>query len=215
MRSTNQLVIASQNRGKCREFRELGRRHDQKVIPLSDWVRNSAFLSEIEDLALGSSYEDNARHKCLAAFQAAKLPTFADDSGLEVLALDGQPGIRSGRLVQPSAGQSQDQALREKIISLLKGKKDKEREARFVCTLVFMVEGWSCTVRGVCEGMISEDEHGGEGFGYDPIFIPRSGDGRTMAELTLAEKNLISHRALAFAELMKVLKEEKIELVHP
>lgn len=215
MRQINQLVIASGNRGKWEEFQALGKEFDIKVVPLRDWVRNADFLATVEKTSPGTSYLDNARHKCMAAFQAAKVPTFADDSGLEVLGLEGKPGILSARWVEPKAGQSRDAAAREKILSQLKGKGEKDREARFRCALVFMVEGIMLSAEGVCEGKIATAERGGHGFGYDPIFIPKAGDGRTIAEMSLAEKNQFSHRALAFRELIKKIQDEQIQLVRP
>ncbi len=215
MRIVNQLVVASENRGKWEEFAELGRAHDLEVVPLRNWVRNARILGRVEKSEPKTSYADNARFKCEAAFGAAKVPTFSDDTGLEVVGLDGMPGIISARYCKPNPGESQDQALRNKILRELKGKTGKDRAARFVCALVFMVEGVVMTAEGVCEGTIAEAEKGEAGFGYDSIFIPTAGDGRTLAEMTREEKNKISHRTNAFAELVRQIKEENIELVRP
>lgn len=215
LRSINQLVIASENRGKLEEFQRLGKEFALEIVPLHQWVRNANFLATVEKSSPGTSYIDNARHKCVAAFGAAKVPTFADDSGLEVLGLDRKPGILSARWVDPKAGQSRDAAAREKILHSLKGKAEKDRDARFVCSLVFMVEGVMITTEGVCEGKIAVAERGTHGFGYDSIFIPKAGDGRTLAEMSMEEKNKFSHRAIAFRELMKKIKEEDIRFVRP
>lgn len=215
MRAINQICIATENRGKFEEFQQLGLAHELTIVPLRNWVRNAGFLATVEKSSPGTSYEENSLHKCRAAFLAAKVPTFADDSGLEVLGLEGKPGVLSARFVAPKAGQSKDQAAREKILSELKGKAGKDREARFVCVLTFMVEGVLLTARGVCEGTIALQEKGAHGFGYDPIFIPKAGDGRTLAEMTMAEKNKISHRGLAFFELVTKIKREEISLVRP
>lgn len=215
MRPVNQLVIASENRGKWEEFAELGKALDIEVVPLRKWVRNARILGRMEKSEPNTSYEDNARFKCEAAFGAAKVPTFADDSGLEVLGLDGKPGIRSARYAEAKPGQSQDQALRNKILEELKGKPEKDREARFVCSLVFMVEGLHISAEGILEGTIAQEEKGEGGFGYDSIFIPKEGDGRTLAEMTREEKNKISHRAKAFADLVRKIREDNIQLVRP
>lgn len=215
MRKIDQIVIASENRGKWEEFQMLGKEVGIKIVPLREWVRNPGFLGHVEKSSPGTSYADNALHKCKAAFQAAKVPCFADDSGLEVLGLDRKPGILSARWATPKAGQGKDAALMEKILDSLKGKSGKDREARFVCSLAFMVEGVLIQAEGVCEGTIAKEAKGGAGFGYDPIFIPKAGDGRTIAQMTQAEKNVFSHRALAFRELVRKIGAEEIELVRP
>ena len=215
MRPLDQLIIASENRGKWKEFQALGQSHNVNIVPLREWVRNAGFLKQVEKGEPNTTYADNATYKCRAAFQAAKVPTFADDSGLEVMALDGLPGVRSARFVDPQPGKSTDQLARDKILESLKGKSGDARAARFVCALTFMVEGVVLTAEGVCEGTIAESESGEFGFGYDRIFIPKAGDGRTLAEFTLEEKNKISHRALAFADLMRQIREEEIQLVRP
>ncbi len=215
MRSVKQLVIASENRGKWEEFAELGQILDIEVVPLRKWVRNARILGRVEKSDSNTSYEDNARLKCMAAFSAAKVPTFSDDSGLEILGLDGKPGINSARYAKAKSGESHDQALRNKIMEELKGKPEKDREARFVCSLVFMVEGLQVTAEGILTGTIAKKERGDGGFGYDPIFIPREGDGRTLAEMSRAEKNKISHRAKAFTDLVSKIREDNIQLVRP
>ena len=215
MRAINQLIIASENRGKWEEFKTLGAEFGVEVVPLRNWVRNADFLAKVEKSSPGTSYLENAGHKCLAAFNAAKVPTFADDSGLEVLGLDMKPGIASARWVEAKPGQNKDAAAREKILRELKGKSERDREARFRCALVFMVEGIRIAAEGVGEGKIAAAERGSRGFGYDAIFIPKAGDGRTIAEMAMEEKNKFSHRALAFRELMRKIQEEGIQLVRP
>jgi XTP/dITP diphosphohydrolase len=140
---------------------------------------------------------------------------FADDSGLEVLGLEGKPGILSARWAPAQPGKSRDAAAREKILTMLKGKSEKDRDARFRVALVFMVEGVIISAEADCEGKIANAERGSAGFGYDSIFVPKDGDGRTIAEMSLAEKNRFSHRAIAFRELMQKIKEEDIHLVRP
>ncbi len=214
MRATNGLVLASLNGGKQAEFAELFAKHKLALAPFENFVRNTTMLAQVESLAPAATYYENAFRKCHAAFQAAKLPTFADDSGIELSALKGEPGVHSAHFGKASARESQDAANRRKVLESLKGQSD--RKARMRCVLVFMVEGVLLRAEGVCEGKIAEKEAGAGGFGYDPIFIPDAGGGaKTFAELAAADKNKISHRALAVDELVKLMHEREIQLVRP
>lgn len=213
MRATNGLVLASLNGHKLSEFSALFAKHKLQLMPFDRFVRNATFLSHVESEAPQATYHENAFRKCYAAFQAAKLPTVADDSGIEVDALKGEPGVHSAHYAKPNARESQDAANRRKVLEALKGKSD--RRARMRCVLVFMVEGVELRAEGVCEGKIAEKESGAGGFGYDPIFIPDAANGRTFAELTEDEKNNISHRALAVAEMARLFQEREIQLVRP
>ena len=121
--------------------------------------------------------------------------------------------MHSAHFGKPNARESQDAANRRAVLEGLKGKGD--RKARFRCCLVFMVEGVVLRAEGVCEGRIAEKESGAGGFGYDPIFVPDAGGGRTFAEMGSEEKNQISHRALAVNELVRLMNEREIELVRP
>jgi XTP/dITP diphosphohydrolase len=213
MRSTAGLVLASLNGGKQAEFQSLFAKHKVSLLPFENFVRNSAFLSQVESLAPQATYHENAFRKCYAAFQAAKMPTVADDSGIEVDALKNEPGVHSAHYGKPTARESQDAANRRKILEGLKGKSD--RKARMRCVLVFLVEGVELRAEGVCEGRIAEKETGAGGFGYDSIFLPEGGNGKTFAELTTEEKSNLSHRALAVAELCRLFQEREIQLVRP
>lgn len=212
MRPMNLLMLASLNRGKQDEFREILSQHHLHLGTIDQYVRNANFLSHVESEAPAATYFENAFKKCHAAFMAAKVPTFADDSGIEVDGLNAQPGVHSAHFGKPGARESQDQANRRKILESLKG---SSRKARMRCVLVFMVEGVVLKAEGVCEGKIAEKETGAGGFGYDSIFIPDAGGGKTFAELTKEEKNKISHRSLAVAELVKLMREREIQLVRP
>lgn len=211
MRASNGLVLASLNGGKQAEFQALFAKHKLPLVPFESFVRNTSMLSQVESMAPAATYYENAFRKCHAAFQAAKLPTFADDSGLELDALKGQPGVHSAHFGKPGARESQDAANRRKVLESVKG----DRKARMRCVLVFMVEGVLLRAEGVCEGRIADKESGSGGFGYDPIFIPDAGGGKTFAELSVDEKNRISHRALAVDELVKLMHEREIQLVRP
>ena len=184
----NKLLIATNNRGKVEELRAL--LHDlpvQLVTPLE-------INLELDVLEDGSTYAENAGKKALAFAKASGLVSLADDSGLEVEALGGEPGLYSARyLPKPGATDADRRAY------LLKNLGDKPRpwRARFRATVAIAVPGQRVQLtEGDCRGEIIPDERGAGGFGYDPIFfIPELG--RTMAELDMEEKNRLSHRARA------------------
>lgn len=213
MRAMNVMMLATLNRGKQEEFQELLAKHNLRLGALDQYVRNASFLNDVESHTPETTYRNNAFAKCHAAFQAAKVPTFADDSGIEIDALNAAPGVHSAHFGKPKANESQDQANRRHVLEQLQGKSN--RKARMRCTLVFMVEGIELVVEGVCEGKIAEKESGGGGFGYDSIFIPDAGNGKTFAELSKEEKNRISHRALAVNNLVQMMHEREVQLVRP
>ena len=212
MRTSNGLVLASLNAGKLAEFQALFSAHKISLSAFESFVRNASALKHVEDIAPAATFYENAFRKCHTAFQACKLPTLADDSGLEVNGLNGAPGVHSAHFAKPTARESQDAANRKKVLDSLK---NGDRKARFRCVLVMMVEGVVIRAEGVCEGRIAEKEIGQHGFGYDSIFIPDAGGGKTFAELSVEEKNKISHRALAVNELVRLMQEREIQLVRP
>ncbi len=213
MRPMNCIALASLNRGKLEEFEALFAQHQIKLKSVEEFVRNSSFLKKVESEERSATYAENAMRKCKAAFQAAKVPTVADDSGIEIDAFNGAPGVHSAHFGKPSARESQDQANRAKVLAELKGKSN--RKAKMRCVLTFMVEGVHLQVEGVCEGTIAEKESGTMGFGYDSIFLPDGCGGKSFAELTKEEKNRVSHRAKAVENLANLLKEREIEFVRP
>ena len=152
------------------------------------------------------TFEGNARIKARAAHEASGgLAALADDSGLEVDALDGAPGVHSARY----AGEPCDDAANNaKLLVALADVPDAERAARFVSTLVFVDEDGSETVaRGTIEGRVGREERGSEGFGYDPLFLPDVfGGDRTLAEVSQDEKNAVSHRGNALRQLRAKLE---------
>lgn len=212
MRPMNVLTLASLNQGKHAEFADLFAKHNIKLESFDHFVRNAKFLEQVENAKPDATYYENAFRKCHAAFQAAKVPTIADDSGIEIDAIKGEPGVHSAHFGKPTARESQDEANRRKALESV-GKGD--RRARMRCVLVFMVEGVELRAEGVCEGRIADKATGTNGFGYDPIFIPDAANGRTFAEISSDEKNRISHRALAVAELVRLMQEREIQLVRP
>ena len=143
----------------------------------------------------------NARLKAHAIMSAKQIPALADDTGLFVDALDGDPGVHTARYAGASATDADNRA---KLLRELSG---KSRSARFVTVaLLLYPDGREIVAEGVCEGAIAESERGARGFGYDPLFIAREGDGRTFAEMTIGEKHELSHRGRAFRALAERLR---------
>lgn len=190
----HRLLIATGNPGKIREFRELFDAHVESawelVAPADVGLEG---FTVVED---GETYAENAGRKARSYANAAGLPALADDSGIEVDALDGAPGLYSARYAGEAA---EDAANRAKLLQALANIPTERRAARFRCVIALAFP-YTTNVRlgeGIVEGSIAVDERGELGFGYDPIFaLP---DGRRMAELGIAEKNQISHRARALA----------------
>ena len=210
MRTTHKVVLATLNRGKFDEFKELfsGYR-DIELVPASPLIRNGRKLGFVEN---HQTYLENAVAKARIANMACHYPTLADDSGLEVAALGGKPGVQSHRFAPPQPGKSQDQANIDFLLSQLKS--SAPTDAKFVCTLAFMVEGILIPATGVLEGHIIQTPRGKNGFGYDPIFVPKGSD-KTLAEMSDPEKNAISHRARALQSLMEKLKSHSIVFAKP
>ena len=191
------IVLATHNAGKRREWVELlaGLRVDV-VLP-----EELGISSEVEET--GTTYMENAFLKAHALADASGLPALADDSGLEVDALDGAPGIRSARF-QPGSDEVRYLAL----LKALESVPAEVRGARFQCVAALVLpDGREFSTVGVCEGRIDPAASGDGGFGYDPVFfVPEAG--KTMAELTAAEKNRISHRARAAQAMRPILAAE-------
>ena len=192
------LLIATGNAGKLREFRALFA--GLRGTDAGEWelvAPADAGLEGFEVVEDGETYEANAARKARSYANAAGLPALADDSGLEVDALGGAPGVFSARY---AGAQADDAANRARLLAALADVPAAERGARFRC-VVALVYPFTTNVRlgeGAVEGRIAMDERGDLGFGYDPVF--ELADGRRMAELSAAEKNRISHRALALAD---------------
>ena len=186
------LVFATRNAGKLRELRELVAPHGWEVRSLDDFPE----MPEVDEDQ--PSFAGNAEKKARAALAFTGLPALADDSGLEVDALDGAPGVRSARYA--GAGHD-DRANTDKLLQALAGVPDARRTARFRCALAFVDETGALTCAdGTCEGRIAHAPRGAGGFGYDPVFLVGNGP-RTMAELAPEEKNRLSHRGQAMREM--------------
>ena len=190
------IVVATLNAGKFREIREILRDIGAELVSLADFP-------EIEPIAEnGATFEENALSKAREASIRTGLPAIADDSGLEVFALNGAPGIRSARYAGEPAD---DKSNNAKLLADLNGVEQDKRGCRFVCVAcMYDPQGKYEFVRGECLGRILTAPRGCAGFGYDPLFlVPELG--LTMAELPLVVKNRISHRARAFAEVKRLL----------
>ena len=188
------LVLASNNKGKLREIREIMAGSGIEVLS----QREAGCDFEAEET--GTTFTENARIKALAAMRATGLPAAADDSGLEVAAMDGGPGVYSSRYC---GDRTYAEACRE-IIGIVEGRAD--RSARYCCAVVCCFpDGREIDCFGTTEGEIARELRGIGGFGYDPMF--QMPDGRTMAELSEEEKNAVSHRGKAFRELLQKLKD--------
>ena len=195
---TERLLIGSGNPGKQREYRELLAGLDLELLLPTDLVPVPS-----EPAETGATFAENASHKARAYAAAGGLRAVADDSGLEVDALRGGPGLRSRRFFGDDATAPE---RNEKLLALLDGV--EQRGARFVCvTALASPDGRALLFDGEVRGEIGFAPRGEEGFGYDPLFII-AGDGRTMAELPADEKHRISHRGLAVAKLRAFLAEE-------
>ena len=192
------FVLATTNPGKIGEMREVLSAYGLETISLAEIGINV----DIEET--GSTYIENASLKAAAICEASGLPSIADDSGLEVDALDGGPGVYSRRY---GGGRLSDA---EQCDYLLKNIKNTEqRSAKFVCIIVCAFPGGKIiSAHGECSGSIAPQPCGTSGFGYDPIFFV-NGAGKTMAELSPEEKNAISHRGIALRELAKKLSAIK------
>lgn len=192
------LVIATRNPGKVNEIGALLSDDKIELLSLADYPD----MAEIaED---GDTFLENALIKARVTAGHTGLPALADDSGLTVDALDGEPGVRSARFA-PST-----EKRNRKLLRLLKGIPDDARTARFVCALALArPDGFEWTTIGICEGRITRTPAGNEGFGYDPIFFypPLS---KTFAELSPREKNVISHRGRALQVFKTAVERERI-----
>ena len=186
------IVLATRNAGKVREFQELVKNFPVEIKSLSDFGP----IPEVEED--GETFEENAYKKALFTAKVLGLPAIADDSGLVVEALDGAPGVYSARYAGENAT---DQENAAKLLEEMKGVAN--RRAAFACVLSIAVpSGPALTYEGRCEGEILEAPRGENGFGYDPVFFyPPLG--KSFAEIAMAEKNKVSHRGLALAELAK------------
>jgi XTP/dITP diphosphohydrolase len=193
-----ELIIATKNSGKAREFVRM-------FEPLGFQVKTLLDYEEIEDIEeTGTTFEENAIIKAETVSKRLNRAVIADDSGLVIDALNGRPGVYSARY---AGEQKSDEDNMDKVLNELKGVERKNRTARFYCALALAIPGKeTVTVFGTCEGLILDEKRGSHGFGYDPIFFVEDSN-KAMAELLPEEKSQISHRAVALRNLSKLLPE--------
>lgn len=196
-----EIIIATKNKGKAKEFVQLFENNHVTVSTLHDYPE----LLDVEET--GTTFEENAIIKAEAIAKQLGKVVIADDSGLVIDALDGQPGIFSARYAGP---EKDDEKNIDRVLLELQGVSDEKRTARFYCALAVAAPNKETViVTGTCEGSILTKRKGTEGFGYDPIFYV-SEKGKSMAELTAQEKNEISHRAVALKNLERDTAAKKM-----
>jgi len=189
------LIVASKNSGKINEFK--------RILQIASLDIELVTDLEIPDVAeTGATFEENALLKAVTIAKFAGIPAIADDSGLAVDALNGAPGILSARW---SGGGDIENI--NKLLTETKNLPVSQRGAKFVAVIaIAKPTGENLIVRGELLGKIRRSPEGAHGFGYDPIFEPINGDGRTLAQMTPAEKDAISHRAAALAKITPMIK---------
>ncbi|MBO4212034.1 MAG: XTP/dITP diphosphatase [Oscillospiraceae bacterium] len=195
------VVLASQNCHKLEEIQNILSRFDMELVLQSEL----GVRVDVEET--GSSFEENSVLKAKAVMEATGLPAIADDSGLCVDALEGAPGIYSARYGAPDCVSDRDRL--EYLLNNLRTIRSEERTARFLCVITLAYpDGRILTARGSCEGLITLEPRGTEGFGYDPVFYIPS-QGCTFAQMGQQQKNAISHRANALKRLCQMLEESR------
>lgn len=195
----DKIILASNNKNKLVELKEKLKKYGIEVVS----QKEAGYDIEVEET--GTTFEENATLKAEAIYEKSKMPVIADDSGLEIDALNGAPGIYSHRFAGENAT---DEDRINKVLGLMKDVPEKERTARFKTDICFIDEkGEKHIFEGVSEGKIGFEKKGTNGFGYDPIFI--SENGKTFAELTREQKNEISHRGRATAKFVEYLEKIK------
>ncbi len=193
------IIIASQNRDKIKEIQAIICNPDWTILSLNE------FAPDLEIIEDGKTLEENARKKAEVVMAKFGLITLGEDTGLEVDALQGQPGVYSARFAGKHATYEENV---NKLLKLLEGISNRQARFRCVCALAFpkIFKISTQIFEGVCQGVIIETPKGEGGFGYDPVFMPEGYD-KTFAEIPLAEKNKISHRAKALLKVKVFLQE--------
>jgi len=186
--------MATANRDKVAEIAAI---LDAELGDAVELVSRPSHVSEVEET--GATLEDNARLKAWALLEATGMASVADDTGLEVATLGGAPGVYSSRYAGEHASYADNVAKLVSALDEAGAKTPEERAARFRTVVVGRFPGGrEIVAEGVVEGEIALHPRGAAGFGYDPVFVPSGGDGRTFAEMTAGEKNALSHRGRAF-----------------
>ena len=199
------LLLASSNAGKLKEFRALAANSATGVSFELQLLPNFLELPAFDESA--PTFGENAAGKALHYSRFSDLPVMADDSGLVVDALGGEPGVRSARYAGPKA--TSEERI-QKLLAEMEARGSQDRRARFVCVIVLALAGRAVAVfSDAVEGEILESARGKEGFGYDPVFLFRPA-GKTFAEMGADEKNRYSHRAKAFRKLADFLASSPV-----
>ena len=189
------IVLASRNEHKVREIRQILHNTGVEVLGLDA-------LGDLPDIPEDhETFEENALQKACYVFDRTGELCVADDSGLEVDALLGRPGVHSKRFTPEATAESNNRHLLELMAS------HDQRRARFRCVIALVGSSGRATASGACEGEIARSLSGDGGFGYDPLFLPVEFPGQSMAELSSQEKNRISHRGRAFRQLPTLLEQ--------
>ncbi|MBG9944260.1 XTP/dITP diphosphatase [Brevibacillus formosus] len=197
MPNRKKVVLATRNQGKVKEFNRLFAAPGWEGISLAEF---DGVPEVVEDK---DTFEGNALKKAIEISTYLNMPALGDDSGLEVDALEGRPGVYSARFAGEDATDEQNW---RKLLKELEEVSTQERTARFRCTLALVIPGEEPIIAtGACEGVIAREPKGTNGFGYDPVFYIPSMD-KMMAELMPEEKNQISHRARAMQQLLEIIK---------
>ena len=192
-----QIVIATRNEDKFREISEILGNTVFEVLPLTDFKD----VPEVDET--GETLEENALIKAESAARATELPALADDTGLFVDAINGDPGVRSSRFAGENATYEDNRNL---LLSKLEGIPDESRTAKFVSIAALVDGANSISTKGEVKGTITNSPRGSNGFGYDPLFQSEHSE-KTFGELSDDEKRAFSHRGKAFREMLRILKE--------
>lgn len=195
----NKVVIASRNEGKIKEIKDVLSKYGMEAVS-----RDEFGIPKFEVEETGETLEENSIIKAKAIFELINKAVIADDSGLEVDALKGRPGVYSARYAGEHCSMQDN---RDKMLRELKGVPIGNRTARFVSVITLILsDGERLIARGECKGRIASEERGDAGFGYDPIFIPDGFD-ISFAEMSQEQKNSISHRGMALKRLEELIGE--------
>ncbi len=192
----HQIVLATHNAHKAKEFRDLLGDIDLELLTLDQFPSMDVIPED------GKTLEENAWKKAREVFRRTGLLSMADDTGLEVYYLHGEPGVFSSRYAGPDATYGMNC---DKLLKALKGVPPRRRGAQFRCVLALAGPGgYERIAEGICRGIITEEPRGANGFGYDPLFIP-AGHVQTFGEMDVCLKNSLSHRALAARNIKPIL----------
>jgi len=198
------LVLASNNKHKADEYNAMFIANKKSGITIL--LPRDLIGKDVEIEENGLTFEENASIKARSIFNLTHVPSFSDDSGLEVTALSFKPGLNSARY---SGSHGNDKANRQKVLEELNNLNTDDWSARFRCVICFYDGVTEHYFEGICNGKIIHEEKGTGGFGYDPIFIPDDND-ITFAEMPSTEKNKISHRAKAFDKFLDFINEYQV-----